>query len=212
MKYRIAKISDIDEIVDIHYSVRESYNVGIFSQLDKSFLKQYYKIILSDKHEIVVCAIDENNKMLGFCSATQDVESLMKNINKHSFILALSAFKSIIMKPKLFFPLLDRYKSIKNNSTNNYISSKGSRLEYWAWNSANKDSFASIEMHEILLKILNSLGINLVNFEVDLMNEKIFKFHKFNGAEINEIIKLSDGRERALMTYNLEKRWKNEGK
>jgi len=207
MKYRLAKRNDINELVDLHYAVRKTYNIGIFAQLDKSFLKQYYKIVLSDRDAVIVCAEDEQKKILGFCSATIDVQSFMKNISKHYLILGLSALQSIILNPKLLLPLIDRYKSTKNKSLNSFISSNGSRLEYWVWNASNKDSFASIEMHEILLKILNNLGIDIVNFEVDIVNKKIFKFHQYNGAEIEKIIKLSDGRERALMKYNLTKRW-----
>lgn len=210
MKYRLAKLNDINDIVDLHYAVRKTYNIGIFSQLDKSFLKQYYKIVLCDKDAVIICAEDEQKKLLGFCSATLDIESLMKNINKHFLILGLSAFKSIIFKPRLLSFLIDRYKSTKKESANSFISSNGARLEYWAWNASNKDSFASIEMHETLLKILNNLGVEIVNFEVDLVNKKIYKFHQFNGAEIKEIIKLSDGRERALMKYSLNKRWEKQ--
>ena len=56
MKYRLVKLCDLKEIVNIHYSIREIYPVGIFSQLGKPFLRQYYKIVLNDKNEVVVCA------------------------------------------------------------------------------------------------------------------------------------------------------------
>lgn len=206
MKYRIAKPQDLNRLVNLHFSVRNSYNVGIFAQLDKSFLRQYYKIILNDKNEIIVCAEDEFGEIQGFCSATMDVELQFENIRYHKFQLGLSAVKSILLNPKLFKSLIDRYKSTKNDSESIFISTKGARLEYWVWSTKNKDSFSSIEMHEVLLTILRVLGIKILNFEVDTINKKIYQFHKYNGAELTNLIKLKDGRERAMMKYNLNER------
>jgi len=203
MKYRLAKTIDIDQIVNLHYSVREGYNIGIFAQLGKSFLKQYYKIIINDQDGVVVCAVDDFGKIQGFCSATLDVESLFINIRSKKFILGLAAIKSIIYKPSLLKSLFQRYNSTKGKNINNYIASSGPRLEYWAWSLTNKDSFSSIEMHEILLSILQDLGVKTLNFEVDTINKKIYLFHQYNGAELIELKVLPDGRERAIMKYNI---------
>lgn len=208
MRYRLAKSIDLNEIVNIHYSIRDSYKIGIFAELDKSFLRQYYKIVLNDKNEIVVCAEDKFGKIHGFCSASLDVNSLITNIQGQKFKLGLSALKSVLLKPKLLKSLYVRYKSIKTKTNNTFITSTGARLEYWAW-SKKQDSFSSIEMHEKLLNILEILGVKILSFEVDTLNKNIYKFHKSNGAELIDKIILSDGRERALMKYNLENRLRN---
>lgn len=203
MKYRLAKPCDIKEIVNIHYAIRRSYSAGVFAHLDKIFLRQYYKIILNDKNQVVVCAEDEDEKIQGFCSATLDVEKQFANIRRHKLALAFTAIKSIIRSPTLLKSLLDRYKSINGNGIEKFICSKGARGEYWAWSSSNKDSISSYELHEIHLKILKDLGVTQVNFEVDTINKKIMLFHNFNGAELIDKIILPDGRERVLMRYNL---------
>ncbi len=203
MKYRIAKPCDLEEIVDIHYAIRESYSVGVFSSLGKPFLRQYYKIILGDKNQVVICAEDGNGKIQGFCSATLDAEKQFSNIRKHKFTLGLAAINSILLKPSLFMSLLSRYRSTQKSASERFIVTQGARGEYWAWSSANKDSISALEMHEIHLKILRDLGVKILNFEVDAINRKVFLFHKYNGAEFVDKTILPDGRERIWMRYNL---------
>lgn len=206
MKYRLAKPCDIKEIVNIHYAIRESYSVGLFAHLDKIFLWQYYKIILNDKNQVVVCAEDEDGKIQGFCSATLDVEKQFANIRSHKLALGFTAIKSIILSPTLLKSLIARYKSTIGIGNEKYIATKGARGEYWAWSTSNKDSISSCELHEIHLKILKDLGVTHVNFEVDTINKKVMLFHNFNGAELIDKIILPDGRERAFMRYNLAER------
>jgi hypothetical protein len=203
MKYRLAKPCDVREIVDIHYAVRETYPVGVFAKLGKNFLRQYYKIILSDKNQVVVCAEDENGKIQGFCSATLDVEQQFAHILRNKWYLGLAAIDSIFLKPSLFKSLISRYKSVTHDFGEKFIVTKGARGEYWAWSSANKDPISSMELHEVHLEIMKALGVRELYFEVDAINKKVFLFHKFNGAELIEKTILSDGRERAWMKYNL---------
>jgi hypothetical protein len=203
MRYRIAKPSDLKQIVNIHYAIRETYSVGIFSQLGKQFLRQYYKIILNDKNEVVVCAEDENGNIVGFCSATLDVEAQMANIRRHKLSLGLAAISSIIRRPMLIKSLIERYKSTQISAAVKFVAAKGARGEYWAWNSADKDSISSIEMHEVSLKLLKALGVEELTFEVDKVNKNVFLFHKVNGAKIVDKFILPDGRERVKMKYDL---------
>jgi len=203
MRYRLGKPCDIKEIVNIHYSIRESYSIGVFAHLGKSFLHQYYKIILNDKNQLVVCAEDENGRIQGFCSATLNVESQFANIRNHKLALGFSAIKSIVRDPSLLKSLAERYKSLCENGAEKFIVTKGARGEYWAWSKTYQDSISALEMHEVHLKILKDLGVKQLNFEVDTINKKVLNFHKFNGAEITKIMILPDGRERVLMRYNL---------
>ena len=41
--------------------------------------------------------------------------------------------------------------------------------------------------------------------EVDLSNNRVFKYHKLNGATVDKILTLPDGRKRAFMVYDLTK-------
>ena len=198
MKYRLAKISDAAKIADIHYSIRSSYSVGIFSKLGKIFLRRYYKILLNDPNSVVVCA-ELNGIIYGFCSASLDVEAQMMNLRNHKWILALASFWSVIRNPLLFRDLVDRYLQGRDVNNIKFISSIGARSEYWAWNPASLDSFSSVEMYNAKLNILKALGVKELYGEVDLINKRILRFQLANGSEIIEKLILPDGRERALL-------------
>lgn len=206
MKYRLAKPCDIKEIVNIHYAVRESYPIGLFAQLNKSFLHQYYKIILNDKNQLIVCAEDENGIIRGFCSASLDMKRQFENIRKHKLGLGLTTIRSIFHAPSLFHSLIDRYKSISQDGGEKFIATTGARGEFWVWSQTNPDSISALELHEVQLKILRDLGVKQLNFEVDTVNIKVLNFHKSNGAELVKTIILPDGRERLIMRYNLVER------
>ena len=206
MIYRLAKPCDINELVNIHYSVRNIYLIGIFAQLGKPFLKLYYKIILNDKYSVIVCAEDNDGKIKGFSSATLNVEEQFANLRRNKIKLGFAAFSSIVRRPSLIKALLERDRSTKSISRDNFISSKGARDEYWVWSATNKDSVSSYEMHETHLNVLKSLGVKDLYFEVDLNNKQVFRFHELNGAVLLYIKELPDGRSRAFMKYNLQER------
>lgn len=75
IRFRIAKPSDAKQITDVHWHVRDRYTEGMFLSLGRSFLKTYYKIILNDPWEVVICAVKEDGKIVGFSSASQDAKS-----------------------------------------------------------------------------------------------------------------------------------------
>lgn len=206
MKYRLAKPSDVNEMVNIHYSIRDYYSIGIFAQLGKQFLKSYYKLVLNDKNSVVVCAEDDNGNIQGFSSANLNVEEQLANLRRNNIKLGFATLSTIIRKPFLLKALLDRHRSTKINIGSNFISSTGARLEYWAWSATNKDSVSSFEMHEVHLNVLKCLGVKDIYFEVDVTNKKVFRFHELNGAIQLYTKKLPDGRIRAFMKYSLQER------
>ena len=203
MKYRIAKAVDSKYIVELHYNIRETYSIGVFSLLGKSFLKRYYKIILNDPNSVVVCAEDEFGVMQGFCSATLDVEAQMANIKKHKIELGFTTILSIIRKPSLLKLLFDRYKVISNKSKTKIIVTKGARSEYWVWNALKPDSLSSVEMYFAQFNILKALGVKELFGEVDKVNKKILLFQQANGGKIIDQITLPDGRERVIIRIDL---------
>ena len=83
MKFRLAKPSDAKELSNLHYKIKDLDGRGIFSRMGKCFLKTYYSIILNDPNEVVLCAYDDKN-IVGFASATLDVEKQFKNLEKIS--------------------------------------------------------------------------------------------------------------------------------
>lgn len=206
IRFRLAKPCDAKQISDIHYAVRENYPVGIFAQMGKSFLRQYYKIILNDPYEVVICAENEKGEIVGFNSATLDAEAQMKNFRSHKIKLGLAAIGSIICNPSLIKPLFARYKSTQKNSKYHFVANKGTRGEYWSWKVSEKDPISCIEMNASFRAVLKALGIKELFFEVDKVNDKIVTFHKANKAEEVETIILPDGRERVLMKSDLTRK------
>ena len=205
MKYRIAKQIDSRAIVNLHYAIRKTYSVGLFSKLGKHFLRKYYKILLNDPNSVIVCAEDDKGIIQGFCSATLDVKAQMDNLRRHKVSLGLAALSSVLLQPSLLKDLLDRYKVVKNDSTTKIISTKGARSEYWVWLATNQDSASSVAMYFAQLNILKSLGVKEFFGEVDKVNKKILKFQLRNGGEIIDEITLPDGRERVILKVDLYK-------
>ena len=128
-------------------------------------------------------------------------------MRKYKFRLGLCAIPSFISKPSLIAETLKRYKATKGESDEKYLPDGGARWEYWTWDAEHQDSASSAAMANIYLKILYTLGVKHLHLDVDIVNKKVWMFHKINKADIKEQIKLSDGRDRYLMSYDLEKKF-----
>lgn len=205
IRYRLAKPSDAKEIADVHWHVRDRYTQGIFLSLGKGFLESYYKIILDDPWEVVVCAVNEDGKILGFSSTTMDAREQAGRLKKRKIRLALSALRNMLLKPSLFKEVWMRYRSLDNKNSQSFIHTEGARGEYWCW-LKSEDSLKSIELSEVQNKVLYELGLREKYFEVDKFNKSVYKFHlKVNKAEPIEEITLPDGRVRVLMKKTLTK-------
>ncbi|MEA4820811.1 MAG: hypothetical protein VB122_01040 [Erysipelotrichales bacterium] len=211
MQYRFGKKNDISRIAYLHHKVRQTYDMGFFSTVKKSFLKEYYKILISDPNEIILCAEDDNGIIQGFCSGSLNVTKQKQLLNKNKWKLGFALIPTIINKPKILLEGIKRYKSITTNSKleEKFIINEGARSEYWTWNNEEKDSESSVVLLNKFYNILFILGCKEVNFEVDLCNKKVYKFHLYNGAELMNTFTLSDGRERAILKYNLEIKFKS---
>lgn len=201
ISYRIAKPSDAKQIANCHWHVRDRYTQGIFLSLGERFLRTYYKIILNDPYEIIVCA-EKEGRIIGFASTTLDAASQAKNLKAHKARLGWSALGAIICKPSLLKAVWQRYRSLSSDSKGpSFVHTEGVRGEYWCWlKSEEDDTFGSMEVSNIKNRILYDLGVREFFFEVDKFNSHVYKFHlKVNKAEPIEEITLPDGRVRVLM-------------
>lgn len=205
MIYRIAKPSDARQIADCHWHVRDRYTQGIFLSLGRKFLEVYYKIILDDPYEIIVCA-EKNGKIIGFSSATLNAALQAKSLRKHKIKLGLAAIVSIIRKPYLLKEIWLRYSSLNTRrDVPSFIHTEGVRGEYWCWLKGEEDGLKSIELGQIKENIIYDLGYNELFFEVDKFNKRVYKFYaKIQKAEQIKEIMLPDGRERVLFRKKLQ--------
>lgn len=53
--------------------------------MGKPFLKKYYKIVLNDPNEVVICAENEKGQIVGFNSSTLDAKAQMDNLRRKGF-------------------------------------------------------------------------------------------------------------------------------
>jgi len=203
IKFRLAKPSDAKQIAYVHYHIRDKYDQGFFAQVNYAFLKQYYKVVLNDPCEVVICAEDENQKIVGFSSGSLDSERQFKMMRKKKFCFVYPLLTSALAKPKLIKSALDRFNSTKGKSNQEFVTTKGSRLEYWGWLPGRNDSDQSVKMQDLLFYTMKLLGAEKLFFEVDKVNKRIFKFHKINGAEEVKTFIMPDGRERVELVYDM---------
>lgn len=203
MIYRIAKPADASVLADIHHRIKNVNENGIFVLMGKSFLRQYYKLVLSDPCSVCLCA-EESGQVRGYTFSILDNERHRQYLMKHQVRLICSAIGSILVNPVLVKKLIQRYRSLRKNDGMFIVQSKV-RGGYWGWDPNYPDSISSYELHNNELRILHWLGVDKLDFEVDIVNTHVYKFHKLNGAIVNKVITLPDGRERALMSYDLTK-------
>ena len=199
IQFRIAKPSDARQIAMIQNSIRESNPIGIFSKMDLCFLIKYYKIILNDPYEVVICAENENREIVGFNSATLDASWQMKTLRRHWLSLGIASIPSIIKKPHIIRLLFQRFKSTSESSTQKFVYGKGARGEFWAWKKSDSNSLDAINLSLKSNKIMAILGVSYIYIEVDLDNKNVLAYHKAMKATIEKIIELPDGRKRALL-------------
>lgn len=212
MKYRLGKPSDLNQIVILHFKVRDTYSLGYFSKMGKTFIKQYYRIVLNDPYSVFVCAEDDNGTIRGFCSASLNVVEQFKRMRRHKTVMALSAIPSFIVNPKLILETWKRYKATKGENDEKFIPQEGARCEYWTWDSDYKDGASSVALFNKYLVILHQLGVKILPLDVDIENKNTFSFHVLNKAEVIENITLSDGRQRTLLRYDLTARFSKNNK
>lgn len=204
IRYRLAKLSDAKEIADVHWHVRDRYDKGIFLSLGKGFLKSYYKITLNNPWEVIICAVNEKDKIVGFTEATLNAESKFRELKKHKIYLGLAALKAVIFHPSLINALWQRYRSLSNNRGQKFLKTDGVRVGYWCWLKSD-DSLKSAELGLANYRILRDLGVKEYFFEVDKFNKAVYKYNlKIVKAEPIEEITLPDGRVRVLFRMKYE--------
>lgn len=205
-RLRLAKPSDAKGIADVHYLIRKTGALGIFAMMGKPFLRKYYKIILNDPYELVVCAENDKGQIIGFNSSTLDAKAQKENLKKHRFELAFAALSSLVCNPSLIKPLYERWKTINSSpKSSQFFIQEGVRGEYWAWSPNEKNPAGSVALSKAYKDILRALGVREVYCEVDAENEKAVSYHKLMRDEIVDTLILPDGRKRYLLKTNLVK-------
>lgn len=206
IKFRLAVPKDAKQLADCHWSVRDRYTYGIFLSLGKNFLRKYYRIILNDPNEIIVCAENEQGKIVGFSSGSLDAKSQVKAINNHKIILGIATLIGIIQHPSLLKGVLQRYRSLNGQKNQKFVHMEGARSEYLCWRKDAEESIKMMILDKIKFNIMHELGIKEVFFEIDRHNERLFNTQMRDKTIILLTeYQLPDGRTRGLFKKILTK-------
>lgn len=172
IRFRLAKPSDAKQIANCHWHVRDRYSQGIFLSLGERFLRAYYKVILDDPNEIIVCAENKEGKIVGFSSGSLNAESQAVSIRGHKIRLGLAAMLGLIRHPSYFKGVWQRYTSLKSTSDHKFLHMEGARSEYLCWKKGADGSISMMLLDKIKFKMMHELGIKEVFFEIDKSNER----------------------------------------
>lgn len=172
IRFRLAKPSDAKQIANCHWHVRDRYSQGIFLSLGEGFLRAYYKVILDDPNEIIVCAENKKGEILGFSSGSLNAESQAVSIRGHKIRLGLAAMLGLIRHPSYFKGVWQRYTSLKSTSDHKFLHMEGARSEYLCWKKGAEGSISMMLLDKIKFKMMHELGIKEVFFEIDKSNER----------------------------------------
>lgn len=172
IRFRLAKPSDAKQIANCHWHVRDRYTEGIFLSLGENFLRAYYKVIMDDPNEIIVCAENSEGEIVGFSSGSLNAESQAETIKKHRIRLGLSALLGIIRHPSYLKGVWQRYKSLQSSEGPKFLHLEGARSEYLCWKKGADGSISMLLLDKLKFKIMHELGIKEVYFEIDKNNER----------------------------------------
>ena len=206
VKYRLAKLSDAKSLAIVHKVCAESQKDGFFHKLGILFIYRYYKIVISNKNSIILLA-ENKNGLLGFHSGTLKAEEHLSGLKNNRISLFFSVIPELFINPKLFFEVYKRYRYVsKKNTAIKFGITNGPRGEYWGWDPENPNPLDSLKLHKKWHLIMKALGVNFIKSEVDVTNKRVLKSIKLMGGEIISEVILPDGRNRAIVQYDL-KNW-----
>jgi len=203
--YRLAKSSDAMSLAKVHIICAKHQNDGFFHKLGVLFIWRYYKILISNKHSVIVLAEDENGFCYGFHSGTLKAEEQLLSMKKNKISLFFSVLPQLILSPNLILEVIKRYKYVSNDKSIKYGVKFGPRAVYWAWHPSYKNGPGSVMIRKMWGNIIYELGYGSFKFEVDLTNVDIKKYVRAFSCILIEELDLPDGRKRVILEQSSKK-------
>lgn len=112
--YREAQINEAENIAIIHLKTFKNF---FLSTLGKGFLTVYYKSCIKSKNAISICALDDNNNIIGFCFGAYESKGFHKNLILNNFItFTIQALKIIFSNSKAIIRL---FKNLNKEANEN---------------------------------------------------------------------------------------------
>ncbi len=178
MEIRLAKVSDLDMIVEIHYSRFSNF---FLTTLGKKFLKTFYKAFLKEPGILIVLL--DNGCIKGFAAGSRSNQNFFKKLLKNNFFgFIYSGIQIIFTNPKALKRIFSNTKKSEEIALEySELLSIATVLNKKGYGKVLLDSFEK----EVALKNEESLSLSLTT-DYD-NNDKAVKFYKDCGYEVLEI-------------------------
>lgn len=109
--YRKPTVSEAEEIAIVHLKTFKNF---FLSTLGKSFLITYYKSCIKYKEAVSVCAVDENNLIIGFSFGSLSSKGFHKKLILNNFFaFSLQFIRILLSNPKAIIRL---FKNLQKNA------------------------------------------------------------------------------------------------
>lgn len=118
MKIRNVKIEESKSLADIHI---ESFKYFFLTSLGAQFLDTYYKSCIKSNESIAICAIDENEKMIGFTVGCLHSKGFHKRLIQQNLLaFVLQGLLIFFSKPKSIVRLFSNLGKNTDKSDNGH--------------------------------------------------------------------------------------------
>jgi ribosomal protein S18 acetylase RimI-like enzyme len=206
LHFRLATLSDARQLAQVHYRCAKGQPGRFLGDLGCAFLHQFYRVILKETHSVVICAVNEENRVLGFLVHTLDAQKNRQAMRNARLRLFSGALLSLLRHPGSIWRVWSRYRSLSTrDSVGHYSVNSGPRGLHLAVLPEARARGTALKLQLRSLQVMRALGADTVRFEVDQQNEGTVRFHRALGAKIVQAIVTPDGNERLIMAYVLEK-------
>lgn len=205
MHIRLAKPCDINQLAYVHWVCSAKQAGGFMYKMGKSFLAQYYRISMKEKHSLILVAEDEQGKLVGFHSGTLRAEEHMAMLRRSRLSLFIASVPALLRNPRLIRDAFDRQRSGSADAADSgYVVTSGPRGEYWAWLPGQRNPGGAIELHQTWHAFMRLLGAKTVRSEIDISNSRILKFAHLLGARVVKEFVTPAGNKRMILEYKLD--------
>lgn len=119
MKYRIPISEEAPALVKVH---TRAFNDFFLTELGISFLHTYYRAVIQTQGSIAVCAINDDNEIIGFATGCENAKGYNRNlVLKNITRFSLQGIRLVFTKPGAIYRLLKNFEKKSNpNDDGNY--------------------------------------------------------------------------------------------
>jgi hypothetical protein len=201
---RHADEDDARALADLHAAAAIQQPGAFLPQLGLRFLMQYYRILLQERNTVILCAVDINDRIVGFISGTLFAQDHFAHLNRNKLKLFFSLKPRVIFSMGLIEGLWHRTKIVSDTpECYKFVVPSGCRIEYWAWDPHHHAHSCSVLLLIEFMKTAHENGVKSIRLEVDEPNRRVWVTHLMLGAKIIARFRTPDGRNRLIMEHTL---------